>query len=395
MDNTLKTDGVNLAGIVKTQANLGELGLKDGQNIVGRIISIITNEVVLQLAGKTITAQLEGRPLLPGTLVLFGVALAESGKVELKVLTNLTQQATETPSFSGDAGLKNLIGAVCHKLGWEGTSVQIEQIYHDLQLFAAKYGQTLPPEVFVWLRTQNWPITPGTILLAWLYQDQELRNLVWTRLRWNMQLKQQSDLLPQVWDLDNLQSMSETILPGELTAVLAGGEPADGQPCNAMMKSDRIALTDSLLRAGSKTESKSGWEQLQPLLEKSLNLDQAIVSPANHATTVLPFLIHTKDASIKELRIKWSTKPKSGADSEREELLRMVIPTENLGDIHLSVLLSPTKTRINFKVGSMAVQEYLNRNLADLKSLMNNQTYIVVGVTTVHDTAEMKVDLWM
>jgi hypothetical protein len=368
----LKTDGVNLAGIVKTQANLRELGLKDGQKIIGRILSVSADEVWLQLAGKTLAAQLEGQPLLPGAVVLFRVALAESGKVELKVLTNLTKPATETIT-PGEADLRTWIATACRQLGWEDGPAQVDQIYRDLQLFTAKYGQTPPPEIFVWLKTQNWPSTPGTILLAWLYQDQELRNLLWTRLRWNAQLKQQPGLLPQVWD------------------------PADSQLFDATLVNEQSALTDPALPAVSKTESKSVWEQLQPLLEKSLNLDQdaAASSTATPPPTVLPFLIQTTAALVTELRIKWSSKPKSGDTTGREELIRMVIPTENLGDIYLTVLLSTAKTQINFKVASPTIQEYLNRNLDDLKRLMNEHTSIVVGVTAVNHAAEAKVDLWM
>jgi hypothetical protein len=395
MNNALKIDGIKLAGLVKTQASLGELGLKDGQNIVGRIISVGVDEVLLQLVGKTISAQLEGKPLLPGATVLFGVTLAESGKVALKVLTNLTQpvtsEAVETPTLN-EAGLKTVIATACRQLGPEGAPVQVGDIYRDMELFAAKYGKTPPPEVFVWLRGQHWPVTPGTMLAAWLYRDQELRNLIWTRLRWIAQLRQQPELLPPVWDRDQIQLSPETAQSGELMATSA--QVVDGQSYNSAMNSDRQALTDPLLHFEGTAEDKSVWEQLQPLLAKSLNLDQTSANPTQPAVTIVPLLIQTAAALVTELRLKWSAKPKQSADPECEELIRMVIPTENMGDILLTVLLSSKKTQINLKVASPAVQEYLTQNLAELHSLMDEPIYIAVGVTPAN-AGEAKVDLWM
>jgi hypothetical protein len=395
MNDSLKIDGPNPAGIVKTQASLGELCLKDGQNIVGRIISVGVDEVLLQLVGKTISAQLEGKPLLPGTVALFGVTLAESGKVELKVLTNLTQpvtnEAVETPTLS-EAGIKTAIATACRQSGQEGAPVQVGDIYRDMGLFAVKYGPTPPPEVFVWLRGQHWPITPGTILVAWLYRDQGLRNLIWTRLRWIAQLRQQPELLPPVLDRDQIQLPPETAQSGELMATST--EVVDGQSYNSAMSSDRQALTDPLLYSGATAEDKSVWEQLQPLLVKSLNLEQTTANPTQPAVTVVPLLIQTAAALVTELHLKWSAKPKRGADPECEELIRMVIPTEKMGDILLTVLLRTKKTQINFKVASPAIQEYLTQNLAELQSLMDEHTYIAVGVTPVN-AGEAKVDLWM
>jgi hypothetical protein len=397
----LNIEGVNWPVLVRIQSDLGELGLKDGQTIVGRILGSTADEVWLQLAGKTFTAQLEGRPLLPGAVARFAVTVTDSGKVVLKVLpghgapqSGETAPPLATTHFADETDLKNAIAAAYRHLGREGVPTQIDQICRDLRSLAAQYGKVPPPEVLVWLKTQNWPVTPGTILLAWLYRDQQLRNLIWTRLRWIAQLQNQPELLPPVWDWDQFAPRAETT--GAQTAMSAGvrNRLGEGALYDPLMTDDFPTMPDPLLHSKDAGADKSVWKAVRPLLEQSANLERTAVDP-NCSASVVPFLIRTATGLVRELRLQWSAKPAHGNPAEREELLRMVIPTEKLGEIRLTLRLTARKTQINFKVASPAIQAYLQRHLTELKGLLNEDTFIVVGLIPVSNDNETKVDLWM
>jgi hypothetical protein len=401
LEVSLKIDGVNWPGQLRPQSGLGELGLKDGQIIVGRILGITTDEVLLQLAGKTLTAQLEGRPLLPGAVARFAVTVADSGQVVLKVLADHGESPGETAPtlamryFTDETELKTAIMAAYRHLGREGTPAQIDQICRDLRSFVALHGKTPPPEVLVWLRTQNWPVTSGTILLAWLYRDQQLRNLIWTRLQWIAKLKNQPELLPPVCDGDQYPPQAETT--GCQKAIPTGARNALGNGTRPalVMTHDFQTMPDPLLHSGVAGEDRSVWEEVRPLLEQSCNLDRTTADPSC-SEAIVPFLIRTATGLVGELRLKWSARPANGSNpDEREELLRMVIPTEKLGEIRLTVRLTVHKTQINLKVASPEIQAYLQRHLAELKGQLNKDTYIVVGLTPMSNDNETKVDLWM
>jgi hypothetical protein len=393
----LKIAGMDWAGTVKTQAALGELGLKDGQNIVGRIISMTDHTVLLQLAGKTLTAQLEGRPLSPGTAALFGVTLAKSGQVELKVLSNLTpaELTPESEAVLNSAGNQAALVAACRKLGWAGQAGQLGEIDREIRLFAARHGQTPPVELFVWLKMQNWPMTPGAILLAWLYRDQELRNLIWTRLRWLAQVKQEPEILPPVLEPDQSLPVPESPSPAGAADISFSRENSGAS--HPELAAERLDEADPLLQPQVLRENRSGWEQLRPLLEQSANLGRLVANTDSSAVTaVIPFLIQTSAALVTELRLEWSAESsRQGGSDEREELVRMVIPTENLGEIHLVLLVGREKTRINLKVASPAVRDYVDRYLAELKSQLNGPSQIGVSLISRPNSDETKVDLWM
>jgi hypothetical protein len=383
----LKIAGNTLAGKVKIPVDRGELGLKDGQSIVGRVIGSAPNEVVLQLAGKTLAAQLEGKPLIPGTVALFGVKTTPSGTVELQVLTNLA--ASEPGASEGDV-LGAVIMAACRCFGQEGSPAQVDRIAEELRVLAAKYGQAPPPEALLYLRAQNWPVTPGTLLLSWLCHDRELRDYLWTRLRYSASFKGQPGKLPPVWDLGNL-------LTGKTV-----GAPAAFSTIEPRFADDATDATDEstgvnhpILDCAEAEESR--WEQMRPLLEKSLNLDrEPPTRPGSALETVAPFLIRTAMGLVTELRLKWSTKSDNGA-AGGEELVRLTVPTTNLGEIALTLLIRAERTQIIFKVGSAPAQEYLRRNLDDLKKLLGDKTQISVvrdEQLNLADT-DTKVDLWM
>jgi hypothetical protein len=373
----LKIAGNTPAGGVMAPVDLGELGLKDGQSIVGRVINSTPNEVSLQLAGRTLTAQLEGKPLIPGTVALFGVKATLSGTVELRVLTNLAA------SESGDSERDALITAACRRFGQEGASAQVDRIAEELRVLTVKYGQAPPPEVLFYLREQNWPLTPGTLLLSWLYQDRELRDYIWMRLRYLANLKGRPGKLPPIWDLTNLRT----------------GKAVGAATASETTGPEFAAATDEPTGVGpfpdGAGEDEPRWEQLRPLFEKSLNLDrERTARPTPVIETVAPFLIRTATGLVTELRLKWSAKSDGGV-AGGEELVRLTIPTANLGEIGLTLLVRAERTRIIFKVGSAPAQEYLRRNLDNLKKLLDARAQISVILDEQLNSADTKVDLWV
>lgn len=162
------------------------LNLRDGQRIIGKVISASTDEALLEMAGHSFHAKIEGNPEIEsGAVLKFLVNHDSQGRVLLKII-NEDQSVNNSDKLDNLSQQTNTHKAIITALTREGLPVNKENIDNFIRLlqgFENKYQQTLPPQVLAFVIAQKWPVNPETILTSWLFQDNELRDLLWNMLR--------------------------------------------------------------------------------------------------------------------------------------------------------------------------------------------------------------------
>lgn len=109
----------------------------------------------------------------------------------------------------------------------------------------------------------------------------------------------------------------------------------------------------------------------------------------------LPFLIQDSQGLIRECVIHWQDQQASADRGEREQTVRLVIPTENLGDIALELKIGSAGTRIHFKVKSEAIKDYLLEREAELQQATGCEAQIRVETGDHGGTSRGALELWM
>ena len=356
----------------------GQLGLKDGQKIIGRIVGSGPGEVLLQLAGKIVAAKLEGEPVPQGALVLLGVSLPQEDRIELKVIENLAQPAEgredpRLPVSAGDPRFRTLISAALKEFGLNDSAQNIEKLVNVIKAFESQYQQLPDPKVFTFLLGKNWPVTPGMVLFSWLYQDRNLRKILWNLLDRSPWIRSNPLLQPRVLE-------SELFGPDEPIMEQASPDVRE------------------LQTPGSKTTySPEEIGKLKTVLEKSLLLAKAGNGQdrPTGAETLVPFLVRTPERTLREYVVRWKEKSNQTEGGAKEEAVRLVIPTENMGEVALRMLVSSKKVRIGLKVMSVSVKDHITRNLSDLRTTVGPEAQIAVSIVATKSDNESRMDLWM
>jgi hypothetical protein len=188
----LRINGSNFSSVNQLQL-LTELNLKEGQKVIGRVISLSTDEALLEIAGRPIQAKIEGNPPPAGSTQTFLVNTDEQGRVILKVLQNPSETSSEnlkgnSVSLKADpdpeaANIRKSIVSALTKDGLPPTNENVDKVARYLQDFQAKYQQPLNPKVFTFIMAQKWPVTPATVLASWVHQDPEARDVLWDKLQ--------------------------------------------------------------------------------------------------------------------------------------------------------------------------------------------------------------------
>lgn len=236
---------------------ISDLNLKEGQIIMGRIVSLAMDEAVLEIAGRTLQAKVEGNPpTVTGNVATFQVGKDELGRVLLKFIANVNEtgglvlQETNPDKTPDAASLKN-IQAALRREGVAPTPENIEKIWRSLQDFQVKYQQPLNPQVLAFIVAKKWPVTPGTILASMVFQDKETRDFLWNLLRKSLPEKEFAEfiskyvLIPQAGsetltgkmvafrDVKSLQD-----LLGQLFKLNTGNRPEENPDLRAQSKTD-------------------------------------------------------------------------------------------------------------------------------------------------------------
>jgi hypothetical protein len=438
--------------------SVDELNLRDGQKIIGRVISASTDEALLEMAGRCLRAKVEDAPeVQSGAVLKFLVKRDPEGRVLLKALAN--DQEANNSGKTGNMVDPNLQKAIAMALTEEGLPVtqgKIDNFAQMLQSFQAKYQQALPPKVLAFINAQNWQVNPETIITAWLFQDDELRDLLWnlldrtntgqsdssllTRMILNMSAKPeelQSKLQTLAKQLDALvrylndrksnsmiaAGQKQTVNHGllrhlitaddsdltpflrQLTAGLKTNESLRQFNPNEKSELSKTPIFNELKQLASKlnesVNSNALREKIEVLLDRNLALNKAMLQENSISGNfnLIPLLINDPQNMLHEVLIKWREEPSEQKEGTVEQVLGMNIPTDNMGVIRLMLRTGPAGTQINFKVDNNSVRKYLLRNLDELKKNVNNKDLIIkVGLTPKEKDfgpAFQGVDLWI
>lgn len=272
----MKIDGLS-SFLTNTFQTISELNLKEGQIIMGKIISLAKDEAVLEIAGRTLEAKVEGNPpAATGQVATFQVSKDEMGRVLLKFITNVNDSGGVIPAETNldkapePAVLKN-IQAALRREGAAPTPENIDKIWHGLQDFQAKYQQPLNPQVLAFIVAKKWPITPGTTLASMVFQDKETRDLLWNLLKKSLPEKEFNEfinkyaMVPQAGPevlagkmaaFREVKSLQDLL--GQLFKLSAGENTGENQELqNTQSKTD---LINNLIQAESKAELKAKFK---------------------------------------------------------------------------------------------------------------------------------------
>lgn len=457
-----------------------ELNLKDGQKVIGKVISASTDEALLEMSGRSFRAKIEGDPKLEsGAVLKFQVNHDQQGRVLLKVL-NGAQEANNIANseLSGKQIIDpNLLKTITIALTKEGLPVNQENIDNFLRLiesFQNKYQQSLPPQVLAFITAQKWQINTETIMTSWLYQDTDLRDLLWNMLRQSGSEQSGTNLLARLIlgmsskpeelqvKLETLIKQMETLFryvnengnnattPKGQSQTAANGLfrhllLTDDSEINPLLRqlltklSPEVPLRQSnpdrnpdsivknsahqtqsqmtettVLKAPLFNELKQLFskltatfehqdlrEKIEVLLDRNLALNKAVLqeNSINGNFNLVPFLVNDSQNMLHEVLIKWQDKSSERKGGKGEQVLQMNIPTENLGEVRLSLRTGANGIQIIFKVDNDLIRKYLLRNLTELKeSVKRKDVMINVALEPREnsiDSAYYGVDLWI
>lgn len=433
-----------------------ELNLRDGQKIIGKVISTSTDEALLEIAGHNCRAKIEGEPhLQSGAVFKFLVKHDSQGRVLLKIFneaeeTNISNKGGASVKRADGDNLQKVVQTALIKEGLPVSQEHVNSIVRLLQGFQSKYQQSLPPQVLTFLTAHGLPINSETIMTAWVFKDPELRNLLWNMLRQfgssdfsragvsilsrliigmssnskELQTKLQTlakhldTIMRHSNENQNAPSISQE-LNNPLRQPAMKNRQVDGlsrqfnQVGNGQMK-DKTApnfiehknpllneLKGLISKLTTTFERKELREKVEVLLDRNMALNKAILQEDNINSNynLVPFLINDSNNILHEILIKWREEKDQGKAGKNEQFIQLNIPTENLGEIHLALRSGWKGTQITFKVDNDNVRKYLLKNLIELKENFSRKD-VKIGVELVSEDNLVEssitgVDLWI
>ncbi len=244
----MKIDGLK-SFFGNTTQIFSELNLREGQVIVGKILSLSANEALLEIAGRQLQAKVEGNPpSIPDSTAAFRVGKDEQGRTLLRFVADVSDNNDTTNNYvkginsNGpmDAVVLKAIRASLQKAGVAPSPENIEKIFRAVQDFQLKYQQPVNPQIFSFIVAQKWPVTPGTILASLVLQDKDARGVLWNMLQKSLPEKELAEfiakyvLVPQADSralagkmaaFDNLKSLQDLL--AKLIKLSSGSNETD------------------------------------------------------------------------------------------------------------------------------------------------------------------------
>ncbi len=366
-----------------------ELNLREGQQIIARIVALSAKEALLEMAGRHLRAKIEGKPpfLAKGALLRFGVEQDKGGRILLRVQEELFDRhlegepSPETSTKQGKMPLSQRIAGSLIEQQLPVTKPSIAKLANFLREFGGKYQLEMEPEVVTFLMAQKLPLSSQTILVALLLLDNDLRESLWNRLK--KQTKQSgattSELLKNVLPLT---ANTDTIV--------------------AKLKSLtnwRYHQNEELLPHNSPVNPEMA--QLKDLLEQNVAFFKEFNGDKeSYHYNLIPLLTESGSGALQECYVHWYQEKNelNQAENKAEELIKITIPTDNMGSISLS--LSLTKgVQLLFEVDSEAVKHYLQQKIEALKAVLDLAKVSVTFKADLPDNNDHKlskgIDLWV
>lgn len=388
---------INGPGVLIQQQNLSpEIlhQLKDGQKIVAKIISVTNTDVLLQAGGDQIRAKAEGDLPAVGSVFIFGVRMAEQQRIELKPLANLSEGRMMDGFFPEDHVLANVL----KEQGLPVTKDNLDTLSRLLSDLHLKSQITPDLKVAAFMVARGLPPSVGAYLIAWLHLDKKLKENLWNKLD-EMGLVNKSAVFQLEQDPEELmkallrfwkesQSSPETNGFAKAAGLLRN---------NGRMITDLQPEAEAMIEEFDQ-EAKERWKNIADLLshpatwsEKNPSGDNA--SPIGYGA--FPFLVRMAGDKIRECVIHWEEKRET-VKSMPEQTVRVVVPTENLGEIELTVTLFARRPPyIRFQVESDEIRQLLTEQMAALRRMTGPLVRIEIETVMAEAGLPEGVDVWM
>lgn len=395
----MKIFSPNLLSATNQLQLLNELNLKEGQKVVGRISSLNDDGAVLELAGRSIQAKIEGDLPPTGTSQTFVVRIDQQGRIILKVRQNLKTTDSErlkaNKVIEDVTGQKTIIAALI-KDGLPPSSDNVVKVTRYLQDFQMKYQQPIDAKVFTFIMAQKWPVTPAMILTSVVYQEPEVRDQLWNKLQKILMKQDAGETFPSQLNLKMQSSVPEIIyklksLAGENILETAMEPAITGSNHQTQTKGIRKLLTED----NTKQE-----KEIESILEHNIAINKAILKETaiGGLYNLIPLLISDSQSGIHECMVRWKVEKGSDNSVDSDQIVYMTIPTNNLGDIDMILRSGPGGTRINLRVNDEAVRKYLLKNTSAMKAALAEDNAKISINLKENEALNLKtsgVDLWM
>jgi hypothetical protein len=398
----LKISGPNFFSNAGQVQQLNELNLKSSQKVVGKIISIDQNEAFLELAGHTILAKIEGEPPEIGTNQTFLVSYDTEGRTILKMVKNSPAAADnqsdsynlslmKTAGSSGETSLQKAIVSALMKDNQPVTPENVTKIARSVQEFQSVFQQPIEPEVFSFMIAQKWPLTPGTLLAAWINQEPEIRDILRKKLQEGNNQGDGNSVLSALLKL-----------PGNISEITKKLKSASELQFSQVKNEKDFNSQEQMV---SVSDSDSISKKLQWLLEQNISIHKTLLKDTNigNSTNLIPLLVVDSKSNIHECFIEW--KKEKGSSSQNntnyDQSIQVAIPTENLGIVNLGLKIGANGIQVNLGVVSEDVRQYLRTHAPEIKSVItaNAKENVIISVKMLNDEKPYPkargVDLWM
>lgn len=368
--------------------------LKEGQRIMAKIASVSREKVLLEIAGNTIEARNEGTSVTPGSVFLFTVKLAENGRIELKILANLSETGQNPDQSSQDAN-QILMGALKEE-GLPSTPTNLQTLNRILSEIQLKLNILPLPKTAAFLMARNMPVTLENCIIAWVQTDRQLRDYWWNQLERAGWLDPQQ-IMQFSKDADHIfKWLSKNARQSVREQSQAGQQISETESFREKVILDQASDDADQPKAGKPARDSARWNKITELLTRrpSEGPGQENIRTNQDSSRNGLFLVRDTQSRIHELVIEPDRKRDNREYGIPGQTLRLLIPTENLGEIEVLLSQNTQSPRIHFKVESDGVKEFLWREIGRLQEIIGSK--IQIGIETLpHRTENGGMDLWM
>lgn len=339
-------------------------------------------------------------------LKLLNELIDEQGRTILKVQQN--PQENNSESITSDIGsskanassvasedviMQRSIITALTKYGLPPSDENTAKIFHYIQDFNAKYQQPIKAQVFTFIMAQKWPVTPATILASWVFQEPEVRELLWDKLRKPLSEQDTTKkFLSQI-------SLKMQCNPPEIVNLLKS------------LNTPKVKTDSAIIGTKSQTDAETKkfsaennidihQEKIQLILEQNIAINKAILkeTTVGGLCNLIPLVVSDSQSTIHECMVQWKEEKSSNSSAGDDQTIYMTIPTDNLGNINLVLRSGPSGTRINLRVNTEEVRKcFIENTLAMKAALTKDNTLITINLKENEDINPNipGVDLWM
>lgn len=391
--------GKNQTGIA------GELNLRDGQKIVGRILNVENDQVLLEMAGHILPAKVEGLSVSAGSLFLFKVSLAKENQIELKVISNL-QGETNPTNVSKDIQVQSSpeyrLYQALSEMGVKPLPENLAKMIRVMAEYQTKYQQVPELKAFALLFAQKWPVTPGTTMLAWMSQDPEVRSYLWNLLQDSGLLEKYLIIKPSnnrnqiIRALQQIQNQPES--NGESPLLKEVSSNQSDLSLKIQQENEKLLLAENSERKLVDSFSEKSLESIREVLQKSFQLSSNWSRSSDRPVVggFYPFLVPDSQGKLHECFIEWQEEQNLKEKNQKEQLIRVQLFTDNLGEILLQVRIKPNHTLVDIRVESDPIRQILQEKKVELINTIDISATVTISLREkVTQPISGKVDLWM